>query len=126
MGCGSSIRKELYNTKGVSEVEFDFEEDRKTNIAKIKFDKNKVSVEEMVSIVNTMNENQFKVGKTETENINTKNSKEEVIHTHSSDKNESHEIIKTSSSSFGVTGFIALITNFLTKKSPSFKTISLD
>ena len=126
MGCGSSIRKDLYNTKGVSEVEFDFEEDRKTNLAKIKFDKNIVSVEEMVSIVNAMNENQFTVGKTETENINIKNSEEEVIHTHSSDKDENEEIIKTSSSSFGVTGFIALLTNFLTKNSSNFKTVTLD
>ena len=48
MGCGSSIREALNGLEGVSSVEFDFIEERATNIAKISFDKNRVSVDEMV------------------------------------------------------------------------------
>ena len=39
MGCGGAIRKGLKDTKGVASVEFDFEEERKTNVAKIAYDK---------------------------------------------------------------------------------------
>lgn len=116
MGCGSSIRKELYATKGVSEVEFDFEEERTTNIAKIKFDKDLVTVDEMVRILNTMNENQFKVGKTTTENIEIspvhqdENSEEEE-ESHTSEK----PVIKTSSNSIETSSFVNLLSRFFTK-----------
>lgn len=63
MGCGASIRKELYTTKAVSSVEFDFKEDRKINTAKIAFDSAKISIDEMVSIISKMNEKQFSLGK---------------------------------------------------------------
>jgi copper chaperone CopZ len=123
MGCGSSIRKELYQTKGVSEVEFDFEEERETNVAKIKFDKNIVSIEEMVSIVNTMNENQFTVGNTTSSSLEQKsiNTKEEAP---SSTKEDEKEVIKTSSS-LKINSFIPLLTKFLTKNIFDFKTVTL-
>lgn len=69
MGCGASIRKELRTTNAVGNVEFDFEKDRKTNIAKISFNKDKISADKIISIVSSMNDKQFKVGKTSTEDI---------------------------------------------------------
>ena len=63
MGCGASIRKELYTTNAVSSVEFDFKEGRKINTAKIAFDSAKISSDEMVSIISKMNEKQFSLGK---------------------------------------------------------------
>jgi len=63
MGCGASIRKELYTTKAVSSVDFDFKEDRKINTVKIAFDTTKLSVDKLVSILTTMNEKQFSIGK---------------------------------------------------------------
>lgn len=114
MGCGSSIRKELYATKGVSEVEFDFEEHRTTNIAKIKFDKDLVTVDEMVNIINSMNEKQFKVGKTSTENIEIEPIEEEI-----EQEKESHvqekSVIKTSSNSLETSSFVNLLSRFFTK-----------
>jgi len=62
MGCGGSIRKGLKETNGVATVEFDFEEERKTNIAKITYDKSIVSSEELVKIVSKLNDGQFLVG----------------------------------------------------------------
>ena len=64
MGCGASIRKELYSTKAVSNVEFDFREGRKTNFAEIKYDTNKITINQIVGLLSTMNEKQFTVGKT--------------------------------------------------------------
>ena len=116
MGCGSSIRKELYATKGVSEVDFDFEEERTTNIAKIKFDKDLVTVDEMIKILNTMNENQFKVGKTTTENIeiSPKYQEENSVQEEESEHQEK-SIIKTSSNTIETSSFVNLLSRFFTK-----------
>lgn len=62
MGCGGSIRKGLKETNGVASVDFDFEEERKTNIAKITYDKSIVSSEELIKIVSKLNDGQFLVG----------------------------------------------------------------
>lgn len=65
-GCGSSIRKELKSTGAVANCSFDFEEERKANVAKIAFDKNKITADEIIKIVSSMNEKQFSVTKSET------------------------------------------------------------
>jgi copper chaperone CopZ len=62
MGCGGSIRKGLKETNGVASVEFEFEEERKTNVAKIAYDKSIVSSEDLIKIVSNLNEGQFLVG----------------------------------------------------------------
>ena len=67
MGCGASIRKELYATKAVKNVDFEFEEGRETNTVKIAFDDSKISQKEMVEIISKMNEKQFTVGETKVE-----------------------------------------------------------
>lgn len=69
MGCGGSIRKGLKATKGVSDVKFDFVEDRVSNIATISFDTNIISAEEMVKIVTELNDGQFKVGSISSEDL---------------------------------------------------------
>lgn len=69
MGCGGSIRKELKATGGVTRVEFDFVEGEKTQTAKISFDTNKVTEDEMLEIITSMNDKQFTVSKTSSENI---------------------------------------------------------
>jgi copper chaperone CopZ len=69
MGCGGSIRKGLLAAEGVSEVKFDFEDDRVFNLAKISFDKNSVTADEMIKIVTELNDGQFKVGSVDSEAV---------------------------------------------------------
>lgn len=69
MGCGGSIRKELKGTGGVSRVQFDFEEGRKKQTAIISFDSNKVTENEMITIITKMNDKQFSVGKHSSESL---------------------------------------------------------
>jgi len=69
MGCGGSIRKGLKETNGVASVEFDFEEERKTNVAKIAYDKSIVSSEELIKVVSNLNEGQFLVGTVSFEDV---------------------------------------------------------
>lgn len=70
MGCGGSIRKELNKLAGVSSVEFNFEEDRKTNTAKISFDKDKTTVDAIVKAISGLNNGQFKIGEISSESFN--------------------------------------------------------
>lgn len=67
MGCGASIRKELYATNAVKNVDFDFEEGRETNTAKIAFDDSKITEKKMIDLISKMNEKQFTVGDTKVE-----------------------------------------------------------
>lgn len=69
MGCGGSIRKELTKLAGVSAIEFDFEEERKTNTAKISFDKDKTTVDAIVKAITTLNDGQFKIGEISSESL---------------------------------------------------------
>ena len=69
MGCGGSIRKGLKGTNGVASVEFDFEEERKTNIAKIAFDKSIVTSEQLIKVVADLNDGQFLVGTVSFEDV---------------------------------------------------------
>ena len=76
MGCGGSIRKELNAKRGVAICEFDFEDERAIDIATIKFDKNQITVDEIIAIVSKMNDSQFKVIKTSVERLEPVNVKE--------------------------------------------------
>ncbi len=108
MGCGGSIRKALKNTGAVSKVEFDFEEDRPTDIATVYFDNEKVSQEELVKIIAGLNDGQFTVG-----NVNTESTSEEKTHEdhhHSSD--EAHEVEMTSSN-FQIPNLLDLFSGLL-------------
>jgi copper chaperone CopZ len=69
-GCGGTIRKELKATGGVSRVQYDFVEGREVQTAKVSFDKDKVTLDEMIKIITTINEKQFSVGKTSSNEIN--------------------------------------------------------
>lgn len=120
MGCGASIRKELFTTNAVSSVEFDFEEGRKSNTAKIAFDKDKITVDKIVELVSVMNEKQFKIGKTSSKEFTSTSSVEKCTSSSkcSSDKkcstSEEDCKIKTSSSKIEIPNFLNLISRFFT------------
>lgn len=57
--CGGSIRMALKETGAVDRCSFDFKEGRKANKAFITFDKNKISADKILSIIQTINEGQF-------------------------------------------------------------------
>lgn len=58
-GCGSIIRKGLYETGGVSNVEIFFNEENPVNEIKVHFDNNLTSVEDMVMIVSKLANSQY-------------------------------------------------------------------
>lgn len=66
-GCGGSIRAELYASNAVKEVKFDFDEERTVDVAKVAYDRNKISADEIVAIIAAANEGQFNVINTRSE-----------------------------------------------------------
>lgn len=58
-GCGSIIRKGLYETGGVSNVEIFFNEENPVNEIKVHFDNNLTSVEDMIMIVSKLANSQY-------------------------------------------------------------------
>lgn len=60
-GCGSSIRSRLYATEGVESVSYDFDEDNPVDVAHIAFDRSKISADEIVEILSTMEKGKYVV-----------------------------------------------------------------
>ena len=58
-GCGSAIRKSLYETGGVSEVEVTFSEENPVNEIKVFFDINKTSTEKMIVVIGDLAESRY-------------------------------------------------------------------
>jgi copper chaperone CopZ len=60
MGCVGSIRKELKMTGAVSRVEVNFVEEQKEQIIHVQFDSTLISTQKISSILNSINDRQFK------------------------------------------------------------------
>ena len=108
MGCGGSIRKELKATGGVERVEFNFIEANKIQTAKISFDKDKISADEMVTILTSMNDKQFKVGAIRSEAIDVS------VSTESAKANaDAPEKIKISTSTYTLPNLMDILSSFV-------------
>ena len=114
MGCGASIRKELFGTKAVCSVEFDFKEGRKSNTAKIAFDKDKITVDEIVKLVSKIDDNKFKIGKTSSEDYSCPSTSSESSSTKScpSECKKEDCKINTSESKIELPNFLTLLSRF--------------
>lgn len=78
MGCGGSIRKGVKELGGIESVEFDFVEERLTNVATVLFDENSVSQESIIEKVKKLNDGQFSVGSVQVESISSSPVNEEL------------------------------------------------
>jgi copper chaperone CopZ len=109
MGCGGSIRKDLKATGGVSGVQFDFEDERETNIATISFDKDLISVDEMIKRISELQDGQFTIGATSSESIDEVSTNE----TSSTSSSESSKV-NVSSKNVEMPNFLDLLSGLLT------------
>ena len=69
MGCGASLRKGLYETGFVSEVKVDYAEENPSNSIKVFFNKDNISTDKMIEIIESLNENQFKASLIKTNDL---------------------------------------------------------
>jgi copper chaperone CopZ len=117
MGCGASIRKELFATKAVSSVEFDFEKGRATNLAKIAFDKDKVTVDQIVQLISSLNSKQFTIGKTSSQEFSCPTNKASCISNSKCSYSTCKEEVSmnTTESGANTLNFLSLLSRFLIK-----------
>lgn len=59
MGCGGSIRKELYASGFVDQVDVNFDEEAPSNAISVHFNNKKISVEKIEEIIESINDGQF-------------------------------------------------------------------
>ncbi|HZH85683.1 MAG TPA: heavy metal-associated domain-containing protein [Brumimicrobium sp.] len=81
-GCGAAIRKGLYDTGGVSEVEVLFNEENPVNEIKVYFDIKKTTTEKMIAVIGSLAEMRYsaKLKKvTESTIVNVKESSSEPV-----------------------------------------------
>lgn len=110
MGCGGSIRKELKATGGVARVEFvDFTEGAKKQTARVSFDTNKITVDEMVKIVTTMNDKQFTVGKTSSVTIDAP----ATTSTTATPEESEDDKVRISETSFQIPNLLDILSSFV-------------
>jgi len=64
MGCGAAIRKDLLESGCVVKVEVDFKEESKEQTIIAHYDPSKIDITKMKAIIETTNEGQFTVTKT--------------------------------------------------------------
>lgn len=83
MGCGAAIRKELFATGSVESVNFDFKMGRDINTADIFYDGTKISDEKITTIISSINNQQFSVGKETVSDYDQKNNTSSVGSTNS-------------------------------------------
>lgn len=113
-GCGSSIRGGLYKTEAVSAVEFDYEDGREVSTAKIYFDKNQVTVDKIVGIIETINDGQFHVVSTSSEPyISEKQGSNDASPDKKERKRSDAVILSTSPASFDLPDLFDLFSSLL-------------
>ena len=61
MGCGGSIRKALLETKSVSSVDVDYQDDRTKQIVSVFYNKSQINKSAIVKLLETINDKQFKI-----------------------------------------------------------------
>lgn len=109
MACGGSIKKALRKTNGVSDIEFDFETGREFNVASISYNEDVVTMDEMKALILELNDNQFTVGESSTEGIQSKSSSTET----NSAKSSSDANVEVSSSAFEMPNLLDLFSSLL-------------
>lgn len=110
MGCGGTIRKELKATGAVGRVKFvDFTEGQEKQTARVAFDSTKISADELIKIVSTINENQFTVGNTKLESIDRSTDATTEESSGASEK----EKVEMSESSFAIPNILDILSGFI-------------
>ncbi|GAB5416667.1 MAG: hypothetical protein Crog4KO_21560 [Crocinitomicaceae bacterium] len=108
-GCGGSIRSELYTSNAVKEVSFEFDEEKTVDVAKVAYDRNKITADEIVAIIAAANQGQFNVIKTRSEAyVDDSYSEKTSDASDNTTKSKTKVTIKTSSNSSYGEGFFDL------------------
>lgn len=104
MGCGGAIRKELVQTNAVSRVEIDYQDGAPKQTIKVHFDNKLITKSQIVSKLEKINKNQFKVYPIGTSEIES-----------SSSGSSSTSSVKISETSFELPNITAILSSLIQK-----------
>lgn len=100
MGCGGAIRKELYATEAVDQVDVDFNEEAPENIIAVHFDNRKITADEIIKKISEINEGQFSATLKGTESIKASDNSKKSAQNDSNKEDKSYVDAKDSYFSF--------------------------
>lgn len=111
MGCGASLRKGLYETGFVSEVEVSYAEENPSNSIKVYFNKENISTEKMKEVIESLNENQFKASLIKTQDLSS--SEQVEFKENQKDLSSSSSGIKASTKTFSFPNLTKLLNSLI-------------
>lgn len=71
--CENKLTKKLIETNAIESCEVDYRNDRKVNVVKVAFDKDKISADKLVYLISNMHEPSLKVNKVQTKIFESEN-----------------------------------------------------
>jgi len=113
--CGGSIRMALKETGAVDRCSFDFKDGRKSNTAFITFDKDKISADKIISIIEQLNEQQFTTAHATTKTLENEETTgtSTVSSTSSKNRDVTSPKMELSTSSFEFPNLFELVSDLL-------------
>lgn len=112
MGCGASLRKGLYTTDAVDEVEVDYEEERNRNVINVYYSSDKTNTDDMLKVIEELNEGQFKAKLIEDKAVSENKSKKSQ-ETTSTSSGSDVEGIEASTKSFSLPNLTELLNSLI-------------
>ena len=109
MGCGGAIRKELYASGLIDQVDVEFEEEAPSNIISVHFNNTKTSPDKIKEMIEAINEGQFGAVFTG----ETRKKEQEATSSSSSPSNESNNSFKAESSNWSFPNLTELLNSLI-------------
>ncbi|MEX1191896.1 MAG: hypothetical protein WEA99_07960 [Brumimicrobium sp.] len=111
MGCGASIRKGLFETGAISNVDVDYNEENTSNSIKVYYDNDLTTPEKMETIIESLNEKQFKAKFVKSQNLS--NKEKEKFKKKSSNDRSASKGVNASTRSFSFPNLTELINSLI-------------
>jgi copper chaperone CopZ len=112
--CGGAIRMALKETGAVERCSFDFKENRDKNTATITFDKNKITADKLLEIIETTNDGQFTTSNASTKTLSPgEETTSSATSVHSTEPEKVVKQINVSSASFELPNLFELFSRMI-------------
>ncbi|PHR43646.1 MAG: hypothetical protein COA32_16105 [Fluviicola sp.] len=111
MGCGTSLKKGLFETGFVSEVKVDYADENSSNSIKIYFNKDNISTTKMEEIIELINDKQFKANLISTKDLSS--SDQQKYKERKSNSTAASPSVEASTKSFSFPNITKLLNNLI-------------
>lgn len=106
INCVNTVKKALGKVEGVTHVAIDFDTERNEDFCKVEFDEQMLNVQNLQSIIESVNDGAYKVTQSESKKLETEDEKESAFNF---DSPSSNDRINTTSSSFSLPSILDFV-----------------